>query len=75
MSNDGVIVLDDETLLLLREVFRGMVPAGELSVNNSPSCPMCNRPMTGGAPHGPWPMQWECRPCGYIEVPASGGPK
>lgn len=26
-------------------------------------CPNCGRPMTGGAPHGPWPIQWECRPC------------
>lgn len=35
-------------------------------------CPKCGGVMTGGAPHGPWPVQWECRRCGYIEVPASG---
>ena len=27
--------------------------------------------MTGGAPHGPWPIQWECRRCGTI-LPSSG---
>ena len=26
--------------------------------------------MTGGAPHGPWPVQYECR-CGMIIVPQS----
>jgi hypothetical protein len=36
---------------------------------NPPNCPKCNTPMTGGAPHGPWPVQWECRRCGVIVVP------
>jgi hypothetical protein len=34
-----------------------------------PNCPKCNLPMTGGAPHGPWPIQYECRHCGTIVVP------
>lgn len=32
-------------------------------------CPKCNVPMQGGAPHGPWKVQYECRHCGKI-VPA-----
>jgi hypothetical protein len=28
-----------------------------------PTCPKCGRPMVGGAPHGDWPIQFECRPC------------
>lgn len=35
-----------------------------------PVCPKCGSTMTGGAPHGPWPIQYECR-CGYIYVPSS----
>lgn len=33
-------------------------------------CPKCGSTMTGGSPHGPWPVQWECR-CGHIVVPSS----
>jgi ribosomal protein S27E len=29
--------------------------------------------MTIGAPHGNWPLQYECRHCGTIVVPPSGG--
>ena len=35
------------------------------------SCPKCGGRMTGGAPHGPWPVQWECRACGHVVVPSS----
>ena len=31
-----------------------------------PTCPKCGAVMVGGAPHGPWPIQWECRRCGTI---------
>lgn len=34
-----------------------------------PNCPKCGCPMTGGAPHGPWPIQYECHRCGTIVVP------
>lgn len=30
-----------------------------------PTCSKCGRQMTGGAPHGPWAVQYECR-CGNI---------
>lgn len=40
---------------------------------NAPKCPKCGATMTGGGPHGPWPVQWECRACGWIHVPLSGG--
>lgn len=36
-----------------------------------PSCPRCGSTMTGGAPHGPWPVQWECHRCGTVVVPRS----
>lgn len=36
-----------------------------------PNCPRCGCVMVGGAPHGPWPIQWECRACGTIVVPSS----
>lgn len=32
-------------------------------------CPKCGCQMAGGAPHGPWPVQYECRACGTIVVP------
>lgn len=39
---------------------------------DAPNCPKCGRPMTGGAPHGPWPIQWECRPCNVFITGAAG---
>ena len=36
-----------------------------------PKCPKCGSTMQGGAPHGPWPIQWECPCCGTIVVPPS----
>ena len=36
-----------------------------------PSCPKCGGPMQGGAPHGPWPVQWECPRCRHILVPST----
>jgi hypothetical protein len=27
------------------------------------NCPKCGREMSRGAPHGPEPVQYECRPC------------
>lgn len=38
-----------------------------------PKCPKCGGQMTGGAPHGPWPVQYECRKCGTIVVPTQLG--
>jgi ribosomal protein L37AE/L43A len=36
------------------------------------NCPKCGRPMAMGAPHGPWPVQYECRPCNvYVAKGAS----
>lgn len=32
-------------------------------------CPRCGYQMVGGAPHGDWPVQYECRGCGNIVVP------
>lgn len=38
------------------------------------NCHKCGRPMVGGAPHGPWPVQWECRPCNvFVGVDAAAG--
>lgn len=34
-----------------------------------PTCPKCGSMMTGGAPHGPWAIQYECHACGYILIP------
>lgn len=52
----------------LAEPIDGPAPmAGE-----APRCPKCGQPMTGGAPHGPWPVQWECRRCGEFLIPHSG---
>ena len=42
-------------------------------MTSQPKCPKCGGQMTGGAPHGPWPVQYECRHCGTITVPRSGG--
>ena len=39
------------------------------SDNSAPACPRCGVPMTGAAPHGPWPVQYECRHCGTVVVP------
>lgn len=39
------------------------------ATEDAPACPRCGCLMTGGAPHGPWPVQWECRHCGTIVVP------
>jgi len=36
----------------------------------NPKCPKCGSTMTGGAPHGPWPVQWECHRCGTVVVPS-----
>lgn len=36
---------------------------------SAPNCPKCGVPMTGGAPHGPWPVQYECHRCGTVVVP------
>lgn len=36
-----------------------------------PRCPKCGSEMQGGAPHGPWPVQYECRVCGHVVVPPS----
>lgn len=36
------------------------------------NCPRCGSPMQGGAPHGPWPVQYECGRCGYILIPTRG---
>ncbi len=41
---------------------------------SAPKCPKCGREMTGGAPHGPWPVQWECRPCGVFVPQQQGEP-
>lgn len=38
-----------------------------------PACPKCGSEMVGGAPYGPWPVQYECRRCGNIVVPTQGG--
>lgn len=38
-----------------------------------PKCPKCGGQMVGGAPHGPWPVQYECRKCGAIVVPTQSG--
>ncbi len=35
------------------------------------NCPKCNQPMTCGAPHGPWAVQYECRRCN-VYIPVSG---
>jgi hypothetical protein len=40
-----------------------------------PKCPKCGATMTGGAPHGPWPVQYECHRCGTIVVPPSKPPQ
>ena len=37
-----------------------------------PSCPKCGSTMQGGAPHGPWPLQYECPRCGEIVIPKVG---
>lgn len=44
-------------------------------MTSHPKCPKCGSQMTGGAPHGPWPVQYECRHCGTIVVPRSGEKK
>jgi predicted RNA-binding Zn-ribbon protein involved in translation (DUF1610 family) len=36
-----------------------------------PACPKCGREMVGGAPHGPWPVQYECHRCGQYVIPPS----
>jgi transposase-like protein len=41
----------------------------EMSVS-MPNCPKCARQMVGGAPHGPWRVQYECHSCGVYYVPA-----
>ncbi len=33
-----------------------------------PKCKKCGREMTGGAPHGPWPVQYECRSCNEYAI-------
>lgn len=38
-----------------------------------PKCPKCGSQMVGGAPHGPWPVQYECRKCGAVVVPTQSG--
>lgn len=38
-----------------------------------PNCPKCGRSMTGGAPHGPWPVQYECHRCGTVIAPPTHG--
>lgn len=38
----------------------------------NPPCPKCGQPMTGGAPHGPWPVQYECRRCNVYVTPKPG---
>lgn len=35
----------------------------------NPDCPKCGAVMVGAAPHGPWPVQYECRHCGTVVVP------
>lgn len=32
-----------------------------------PQCPKCHRTMSGGAPHGPWAVQFECHLCNYYQ--------
>lgn len=39
------------------------------------TCPKCGSQMTGGAPHGPEPVQWECRRCNvFVGVDPVSGP-
>lgn len=45
--------------------------AEQLHRELNPNCPKCGVPMVGAAPHGPWPVQYECRQCGTIVVPHS----
>jgi hypothetical protein len=53
-------------------------PAGDVLgsggsyVLSSPRCPKCGSSMTGGAPHGPSSVQYECTRCGEIVVPSGG---
>lgn len=37
---------------------------------SAPDCPKCGQPMTGGAPHGPGSVQWECRRCNVFVTAA-----
>lgn len=42
-----------------------------------PTCPKCGAQMTGGAPHGNWSVQYECRRCNVYQpgsVMADGSP-
>jgi ribosomal protein S27AE len=42
-----------------------------LAEGTAPSCPRCGAEMVGGAPHGDWPIQWECPRCHTIVVSSS----
>lgn len=46
-----------------------------LATTAMPPCPNCGTPMVGGAPHGPWPVQYECPRCHTIVVPISSPPR
>ncbi len=52
-----------------------VIPSLLLEFRPMPKCPKCGQTMLGGAPHGPWPVQYECRSCGTIVVPTSAPPR
>jgi hypothetical protein len=58
------------------QIVANIVPVDAIQLDDAgiPKCPKCGVSMRGGAPHGPWAKQWECRPCGvYLKSIADVG--